>query len=129
MDVLQIHSPTQHQLSTTINQPNIIRLHVNRKTLQAQHTPKMWIQQKYTKCSGLQQHILQRYQHKKLNSEHGTSQLQALLSLLHSTSPQQNLALITILWAQLLAGTRTPILGDVTNPLPHLYPMQWIPSI
>ena len=32
MGILQIHSTTQHQISTTINQLNPIRLHVNRKT-------------------------------------------------------------------------------------------------
>ena len=51
----------------------------------------------------------------KTYSEHSIFQLQALLSLLHSTGSQQNLALNTILWAQLLAGTGNPTLEDVTT--------------
>ena len=64
-----------------------------------------------------------------LNTEQGISQLQALLSSLWSVGPKQTLSLITISWAQLLAGTGFPILNDVQTPIPHLYPMKWVPSI
>ena len=63
-----------------------------------------------------------------LYSEQGTSQLQALSSL-RSIGPQQSLTIIAISWAQLPVGTGAPILEDITTPLPHIYPMKWIPSI
>ena len=39
------------------------------------------------------------------------------------------MALITLAWAQLLAGTQQPVLSNVMPALPHLAPMKWIPSI
>ena len=39
------------------------------------------------------------------------------------------MVLITLPWAQLLAGTQQPVLSDVTIALPHIAPMKWIPSI
>ena len=41
----------------------------------------------------------------------------------------KKLALITLAWAQLLAGTQQPVLSKVTPTLPHLAPMKWIPLI
>ena len=41
----------------------------------------------------------------------------------------RKLVLITLPWAQLLAGTQQPVLSDVTIALPHIAPMKWIPSI
>ena len=64
-----------------------------------------------------------------LYTEQGISQLQALILSLCSMGPQQTLSLIAISWAQLLAGTRFPILEDVTTPIPHLYLMKWLPII
>ena len=39
------------------------------------------------------------------------------------------MALITLAWAQLSAGTQQPVLSNVTNTFPHIAPMKWIPSI
>ena len=41
----------------------------------------------------------------------------------------RKLALITLTLAQLLAGTQQPVLSNVTNALPHLASMKWIPLI
>ena len=41
----------------------------------------------------------------------------------------RKLALITLAWAQLLAGTQQPVLFNVMDALPHIALMKWIPSI
>ena len=52
------------------------------------------------------------------------------MTSLRAEGVPKNLTLITLVWAQLLAGTQQPVLSNVTPlPLPHLAPMKWIPSI
>lgn len=48
---------------------------------------------------------------------------------LRSSTKITQLTHIAIKWCQLLAGIQEPILHQVHIPLPHLYPMKWIPSI
>ena len=52
------------------------------------------------------------------------------MTSLRAEGVPKNSALITLVWAQLLAGTQQPGLSNVMPlPLPHLAPMKWIPSI
>ena len=61
--------------------------------------------------------------------EHGIAQAKSLMTSLKAEGVPRKLALITLAWAQLLAGTQQPVLSNVTPALPHLAPMKWIPSI
>ena len=51
------------------------------------------------------------------------------MTSLRANGVPRKLALITLAWAQLLAGTQQPVLSNVMHALPHLAPMKWIPSI
>ena len=62
-------------------------------------------------------------------TEQGIAQTYSLLTSLRAEGVAQKLALNTLVWAQLLAGTQQPVLSNVTLALPHLAPMKWIPSI
>ena len=62
-------------------------------------------------------------------TEQGIAQTYSLMTSLRAKGVDQKLALITLAWAQLLAGTQQPVLSNVTHALPHLAPMKWIPSI
>jgi ribonuclease HI len=64
-----------------------------------------------------------------LSVEKGLAQLQSLIACLRSEGIPNKLALIAISWAQLLAGTSTPIFQDCKTPLPHLDLMRWLPAI
>ena len=62
-------------------------------------------------------------------TEQGIAQIYSLMTSLRAEGVPHKLALITLAWAQLLAGTQKPVLSDVTIALPHIAPMKWIPSI
>ena len=62
-------------------------------------------------------------------TEQGIAQTYSLMTSLRAKGVPRKLALITLAWAQLLAGTQQPVLSNVTNALPHLAPMKWIPLI
>ena len=62
-------------------------------------------------------------------TEQGIAQTYSLMMSLRAEGVPRKLALITLAWAQLLAGTQQPVLSNVTNALPHLTPMKWIHSI
>ena len=51
------------------------------------------------------------------------------MTSLRADGVPRKLALVTLAWAQLLAGTQQPVLSKVTNTLPHITPIKWIPSI
>ena len=59
----------------------------------------------------------------------GVNQTHSLMMSLRAEGVPRKLALITLVWAQLLAGTWEPVLSNVTPALPHLTPMKWIPLI
>ena len=62
-------------------------------------------------------------------TEQGITQIYSLMTSLRAEGVPRKLALITLTWAQLLAGTQQPVLSNVTTTLPHLASMKWIPSI
>ena len=62
-------------------------------------------------------------------TEQGIAQTYSLMTSLRADGVPRKLALITLAWAKLLAGTQEPVLSNVMNALPHLAPMKWIPSI
>ena len=62
-------------------------------------------------------------------TEQGLAQTYSLMMSLRAKGVPRKLALITLAWAQLLAGTQQPVLSNVTKALPHLAPMKWLPSI
>ena len=62
-------------------------------------------------------------------TEQGIAQTYSLMTSLRAEGVPRKLALITLAWAQLLAGTQQPVLSNITNALPHLAPMKWIPLI
>ena len=62
-------------------------------------------------------------------TERGIAQIYSLMTSLRAEGVPRKLTLITLAWAQLLAGTQQPVLSHVTHALPHLAPMKWIPSI
>ena len=62
-------------------------------------------------------------------TEQGITQIYSLMTSLRAEGVPRKLALITLAWAQLLAGPQQPVLSNVMNTLPHLAPMKWIPSI
>ena len=62
-------------------------------------------------------------------TEQGIAQTYSLMMSLRAEGVPRKLALITLAWTQLLAGTQQPVLSNVMNALPHLTPMKWIPSI
>ena len=62
-------------------------------------------------------------------TEQGIAQIYSLMMSLRAERVPSKLALITLAWAQLLAGTQQPVLSNVTSALPHIAPMKWIPSI
>ena len=64
-----------------------------------------------------------------LSIEKGLSQLLSLITCVRSTGIPHKLAMIAISWAQLLAGTSTPIFQETSIKLPQLDPMVWIPAI
>ena len=66
---------------------------------------------------------------RSLYTERGIAQVYALMACLRSEGLPCDLALIMISWGQFLAGTSFPILENTTTPLPHLIPMQWLPSL
>ena len=61
-------------------------------------------------------------------TEQGIAQIYSLMTSLMAEGVSRKLALITLAWAQLLAGTQKPVLSDVTIALPHIAHMNWIPS-
>ena len=61
--------------------------------------------------------------------EQGITQTHSLMMSQRAEGVPRKLALITLAWAQLLAGTQQPVLSNVTPVLPHLAPIKWIPSI
>ena len=67
------------------------------------------------------------------NTEHQTeqriAQTYSLMTSLRAEGVPRKLALITLAWAQLLAGTQQPVLSNVMTALPHLNPMKWLPLI
>ena len=62
-------------------------------------------------------------------TEHRIAQIYSLMTSLRAEGVPHKLALITLAWAQLLAGTQKPVLSDVMITLLHIAPMKWIPSI
>ena len=64
-----------------------------------------------------------------LKIEKGISQLQHLIMALRTPGFTRSLSLIAISWMQLIAGTQQPVFSDVSTPLPHLYPMKWLPAV
>ena len=62
-------------------------------------------------------------------TEQGITQIYSLMMSLRAEGVPRKLALITLTWAQLLAGPQKPVLSNITNALPHITPMKWIPSI
>ena len=62
-------------------------------------------------------------------TEQGIAQIYSFMTSLRAEGVPSKLALITLAWAQLLGGTQQPVLSDVTNAVPHIAPMKWIPSI
>ena len=62
-------------------------------------------------------------------TEQGITQIYSLMTSLRVEGVPRKLALITLTWAQLLAGTQQPVLSNVMNALPHIAPMKWIPLI
>ena len=56
--------------------------------------------------------------------EQGITQTHSLTTSLTAEGVPRKLALITLAWAQLLAGTQQPVLSNVTPALPHLAPMK-----
>ena len=62
-------------------------------------------------------------------TEQGIAQIYSLMTSLRAEGVPRKLALITLAWAQLLAGTQQPVLSNVTDALPHIALMKWIPSI
>ena len=62
-------------------------------------------------------------------TEQGIAQTYSRMMSLRAEGVPRKLALITLAWAQLLAGTQQPVLSNVMNGLPHLSPKKWIPSI
>ena len=62
-------------------------------------------------------------------TEQGIAQVYSLMMSLRAEGVPRKLALITLAWAQLLSGTQQLVLSNVTNALPHIVPMKWIPSI
>lgn len=56
-------------------------------------------------------------------------QTKRLIKFLCCSGPSHEMEEIAISWAQLLVDTGTPIFEDKKCPLPHLYPMCWIPAI
>ena len=64
-----------------------------------------------------------------LSTERGVSQVYMFLACLRSEGIHRQLAHIMISWGQCLAGTSFSILDNVTIPLPHLVPMQWLPQV
>ena len=61
-------------------------------------------------------------------TEQGIAQIYSLMTSLRAEEVPSKFALITLPWAQLLAGTQQPVLSNVTNAIPHIAPMKWIPS-
>ena len=62
-------------------------------------------------------------------TKQGIAQIYSLMTSLQAEGVPSKFALITLAWAQLLAGTQQPVLSNVMNALPHMAPMKWIPSI
>ena len=62
-------------------------------------------------------------------TEQGIAQIYSLMMSLRAEGVPRKLVLITLTWAQLLAGTQQPVLSNGTNALPHITPMKCIPSI
>ena len=62
-------------------------------------------------------------------TEQGIAQTYSLMTSLRAKGVPRKLALITLAWAQLLAGTQQPVLSNITKALSHLAPMKWLPSI
>ena len=62
-------------------------------------------------------------------TEQRIAQTYSLMTSLRAKGVPRKLALITLAWAQLLAGTQQPVLSNVMKALPHLTPMKWLPSI
>ena len=62
-------------------------------------------------------------------TEQKITQIYSLMTSLRAEGVPRKLALITLAWTQLLAGTQQPVLSHVMNALPHLTPMKWIPLI
>ena len=62
-------------------------------------------------------------------TEQGIAQTYSLMTSLRAKGVPRKMALITLAWAHLLAGTQQPVLSNVMNALPHLAPMKWIPLI
>ena len=62
-------------------------------------------------------------------TKQGIAQIYSLMTSLRAEGFPRKLALITLAWAQLLAGTQQPLISNATNTLSHLAPMKWIPSI
>ena len=64
-----------------------------------------------------------------LTTEKGIAQLCHFMMAVRTTGVTQKLALIAVSWMQLLAGNSFSVFSNVDTPLPHLYPMKWLPSI
>ena len=62
-------------------------------------------------------------------TEQGIAQTYSLMTSLRAEGVPRKLALITLAWAQLQAGTQQPVLSNVMKALPHLAPMKWLPLI
>ena len=62
-------------------------------------------------------------------TEQGIVETYSLMMSLRAEGVPRKLTLITLTWAQLLAGTQQPVLSNITKALPHLAPMKWLPSI
>ena len=60
-------------------------------------------------------------------TEQGIAQTYSLMTSLWAKGVPHKLALITLAWVQLLAGTQQPVLSNVKVALPHLAPMKWNP--
>ena len=64
-----------------------------------------------------------------LSVEHGISQVYMFLATIRPCGVASDLASIMLSWGQYLAGTSAPILMDIHRRLPHMDPMQWLPSM
>ena len=62
-------------------------------------------------------------------TEQGIAQTYSLMTSLRDEGVPRKLALITLAWAQLLAGTQQPVFSNVMHTLSHPAPMKRIPSI
>ena len=99
------------------------------ETSQTSHTSQMRLQSQHPKAIVYGPSEYSGIEMRSHQTEQGISQINSLMMSLRAEGVPHKLALITLAWAQLLAGTQKPVLSDVMIALPHIAPMKWIPSI